>query len=546
MDERLTLLLASLALPAWLAACATSPSTFVGEDNGAPASLDARAPYLTALAVADGVSRATVTLVPEFSSNVFDYYVRCRATANALAVTMTGSPGAETLTLEPTPSPARAATQTVSLNVREDQAIVAIATNGAATTQYWVRCLPHDFPRLQMDAHPSAGRPPPGYYLVGNRLLPEGTAGYAMVLNGYGVPVWYHREPQGVRVFDVDSFSPGSISIVSAENQTAIPFETHRQAPLSTTYVAPDADIDVHELQVLPNGDYLAFSKPVRAGVDLTGLTVPLPEDSGEQAFGPGSTIQDTDIVEFDPTGKVVWTWVGSDHIDAVNESTVPELVYRPEVAGGYAVDTFHGNSIDVDGDNGNLLVSARNTDSVFYIDRSTGTILWKMGGTAYSKDHALYVPVADPFRRQHDARLHGWSATCLGGSGQISLFDDESFSPSPARAVVYDVVVGGAGGRAGGCSAPSPRSRGGVAVWQYRGSGNSAACGSFRISPDGSRVVGWGAGAQPEIVFTEVDLAGEDLLDLYFTDASSSYRAIKVPLSALDLQTMRETAGLN
>jgi hypothetical protein len=47
---------------------------------------------------------------------------------------------------------------------------------------------------------------------------------------------------------------------------------------------------------------------------------------------------------------------------------------------------------------------------SVYYVDRTTGTVLWKLGGTPYNKDGATYIEVTgDPqttFRMQHDARF--------------------------------------------------------------------------------------------------------------------------------------------
>jgi hypothetical protein len=75
-----------------------------------------------------------------------------------------------------------------------------------------------------------------------------------------------------------------------------------------------------------------------------------------------------------------------------------------------------------------------------------------------------------------------------------------------------------------------------------------------MRITTDGSRVIGWGlgygpcwatGGCAPKLAFSVVDDAGKDLLDLAFTDGDSSYRAIPVPLAALDLEAMRRTAGL-
>jgi hypothetical protein len=44
--------------------------------------------------------------------------------------------------------------------------------------------------------------------------------------------------------------------------------------------------------------------------------------------------------------------------------------------------------------------------------------------------------------------------------------------------------------------------------------------------------------------VVTEVDEAGDDVLDISFAPAAQPYRAVKVPLSRLDIDMMRLTAG--
>jgi hypothetical protein len=198
-------------------------------------------------------------------------------------------------------------------------------------------------------------------------------------------------------------------------------------------------------------------------------------------------------------------------------------------------LDPFHCNSVDVDPTSGNLLVSAREMSSIFDIEKATGRVLWKMGGAQASKDGAAYVPVADPFALQHDARFQpDWSSTAQGGRGHISLFDDEvPGKPSPARAVVYDVTVGAADG--------TPATA--TVDWQRAGAGPSTAMGSFRILPDGSRVIGWGllSGAG----LTEVDGAGDALLDVTFLDGDATYRAVKVPLGAFDLAALRASAGV-
>ena len=126
---------------------------------------------------------------------------------------MTASSGASSLLLQPIPSPTLPA-QTLSVSVPVNQAIVAAATDGTATVEYWVRCLPPDFPLLQWTPHPEAGAITPGYYMVGTDE-PTTSGCYAMVLDGNGVPVWYAQAlpALGWCVFDVDSVVPGAISL---------------------------------------------------------------------------------------------------------------------------------------------------------------------------------------------------------------------------------------------------------------------------------------------------------------------------------------------
>jgi Arylsulfotransferase (ASST) len=511
---------------------------------------DAGPPLLVALSVTASPSAdasSPVGLVPAFSPDIHDYTVRCGAVTNLLTVTMTASEGSSSLLVQPDPSPALPQ-QTLLVNVTENQAVVAAATNATATVEYWVRCLPHDFPLVQWTPHPEAGAPPPGYYLIGTGL-PTTSGCYAMALDGNGVPVWYTpaQPTDGWCVFDVDNVVNGAISYYSLID-TPTEFEIHQLDPLATRTISPTGLVtDLHELRLLANGDYLVISTPLQSGVDLTGMHVALP-DGGVETVSGQQQIMACNLVEFQPDGTVVWTWTATDHFDAVADSVYPALAAYGPSGTTYAIDPFHCNAVDVDPSNGSLLVSARQMDSVFYVERSTGQVLWKMGGSPASKDGATYVSVADPFALQHDARLQpDWSSACNGGSGHISLFDDEIVGASlPARAVVYDVVTGaGDGGIAtdGGCGDSGTAAGTATVAWQWAGQGPSTAMGSFRILPDGSRVIGWGL--VPGDGFTEVDLAGNDLADLTFGDHNTTYRAIKVPLSAFDLDVLRRTAGL-
>jgi hypothetical protein len=510
-------------------------------DGSEPAVPEAGAMSLTALAVT-AADASTSGLVPAFSPGIHDYYLQCAAGANDLTVYLKAPAGASgSISIETPAMPAQplqamgspAPEQTLSLTVNEGQAIVVTATEGKATEEYWVRCLPHDFPSMQWVTHADSCTRMLGYYLVGDEQpIAPGGAAYAMVLDARGVPVWYFRAA-ATGVFDVDDVVDGAISFLQYPSSSA--FEVHRLSPVATELVsATGVSLDPHELRSLPNGDFLVFSAELQTGVDLTGYPLALP-DGGVEMLGPNGTIAPCDIMEVDREGNVVWRWVGTDHFDAVKDSTYRGFL---ESDGSAVADPFHCNSIDVDPENGNLLVSARNMDSVFYIDRSSGAVLWKLGGATYSKDDGtVHVTVTDPFFRQHDARLlPGWSSKC-GGTGQISLFDDETGLAPPARAVVYAVSVG--------TGKEECETSGATVAWQRVGSVSSINSGSFRITSDGSRTIGWGQGGKVNLVFSEVDAEGHSLLDFYFTDNSSSYRSLKVPLGALDLDVMRSTAGL-
>ena len=192
--------------------------------------------------------------------------------------------------------------------------------------------------------------------------------------------------------------------------------------------------------------------------------------------------------------------------------------------------DVYHCNSVDVSGD-GDVLISFRNMNSVLLVSKTTGNVVWKLGGTPYNKDGAQILTIqGDPegaFYLQHDARFQP--------NGDISLFDDHSAAaavPGVARGVEYalDLCAGTA-----------------HVVWQYQGDANSAFLGSFRRYADGTNLIGWGDYTGPaNLVFTEVDAVGNDVLDMSFVNqGNSSYRAEKVPIGTFDIDVLRGTAGL-
>jgi len=265
---------------------------------------------------------------------------------------------------------------------------------------------------------------------------------------------------------------------------------------------------DGHELRLLSDGSHLLFTYSLVPHTNLTGLST----------FGKDETMVDCSIQRVDPAGKVTWTWSAADHIDPITETLDPLTTSTGEI------DVFHCNSIDVDSI-GNMLVSLRETNAVYYIDHLTGTIQWKLGGSPTNKDGAAWIQIVnDPqvgFSEQHDARF--------APNGHVTLFDDHcGVQTGVARGVDYYVDVS---------------NKKATFSWQYLGTGQSKYEGSFRRYSDGESVIGWGYNPKDTRVLTEVDAQGQDIFDVSL-GGEVSYRAIKVPKSELDPSLLRASAG--
>ena len=343
-----------------------------------------------------------------------------------------------------------------------------------------------------------------------------------MALDTRGTPVWYAPTVNGQGAKDVDMLAPNTLSFAPIAGYTfgtnEGQFEVEMLDPVAVSGVASiGVPVDTHALRRLSNGHYLVFASPVVTNVNLTGLPI---------FGGPSEDMLNCVIQEIDDSGNMVWQWTATDHFDPVQDSTWPQTEGAVNLAGQTTtvIDPFHCNSIDVDA-NGNLLVSARHMDSIFLINKSTGAVMWKMGGSAYTKDGAPFIQVTGDalggFFRQHDARLQP--------DGTISVFDDETDRPGPARARVlsYDLT-----------------SKTASIVWQYRGTSPISSMGSVTLLADGSRVIGWGTGGGGNPSFSEVTESGDRLLVFAFGGGDSSYRAIKVPKASLDIEVLRRAVS--
>jgi len=128
---------------------------------------------------------------------------------------------------------------------------------------------------------------------------------------------------------------------------------------------------------------------------------------------GPArALVRDAVIQEIDiPTGLVLYQWDALDHIPLSNSYKKPwKNIHKPW-------DFFHVNSVQ-ELDDGNLLISSRNTWAAYKVDHHTGSLIWTLGG----KSSSFKMGSGAQFAFQHDVELHPGNI--------VSAFDDGAGPP--------------------------------------------------------------------------------------------------------------------
>ncbi|HEX5801156.1 MAG TPA: arylsulfotransferase family protein [Gaiellaceae bacterium] len=206
--------------------------------------------------------------------------------------------------------------------------------------------------------------------------------------------------------------------------------------------------------------------------------------------------VQELDIA----TGRVLFEWHSLDHVaPAESYAPVPDPE-KGEEADAY--DYFHVNSVDVD-DDGDLIVSARNTHAVYKLDRDTGEVIWRLGGK--ESDYALGPGVR--FAWQHDARRQP--------DDTLTLFDNvaaEEDEGGASRVIVLRLD-------------DEPRRATLERSYRHPTGLLSTTQGNAQFLPGGHVFVGWGS----QRWFTEFDSDGDVAFDGSFgSEGADSYRAYR------------------
>ena len=211
-------------------------------------------------------------------------------------------------------------------------------------------------------------------------------------------------------------------------------------------------------------------------------------------------------IQEFDSSNNLIFDWFAYDHLNINDYISDTDLILQSPVN---QIIWMHGNSIDVDFDN-NLILSNRKSSEVIKIHRTTGEIIWIMGGPL-NEFQFLEDPL-NGFEMQHDVTRIG--------NGNIIVFDNRSIANLGARSRVAEYAI-------------DELNKTATLVWEfYHPDGYVArAMGSAQRLPNQNTFINWGvAQAQGQHIgasIMEVDYEGNIVLELKF-DNYQAYKATK------------------
>lgn len=349
---------------------------------------------------------------------------------------------------------------------------------GAVTSPVISDPLPKGFPNITATV---LGRPSPGrIFLADFNIRNAFQPSFLMILENDGTPYWY-RYLNG-QALDFKMLPDGRLSYFDHSRGKFYAMDS-TYADVDSFACGNGYVTDHHDLDVLPDGHALVMAYDPEI-VDLT----PFVPKGIPVAVVVGLVIQ-----EIDRDKNVVFEWRSWDHFQITD--------IQNHTLNSSFIDYVHGNSLDTDLD-GNIILSSRHMNEITKIDRTTGDVIWRLGGK-----NNQFTFVDDPigFSHQHDARILP--------DGHLTVFDNGNFHvPAFSRALEYELDT---------------RKMTATLVWQYRHVPDvfGAATGSVQRLPTGNTLIGWGV-TTPTL--TSVTPDGSVVSEMSFDPGLASYRAYR------------------
>lgn len=431
----------------------------------------------------DGVR---LPLIPTFDPSVVRYMVYPTLPAEELTVTAVAD---DALTLTINGETVESGVATPLQGIEPDSEIELEVSDGAgASLTYTIVYVPEDFPELKVTVHEPQASTDPIYVSPQSKV-----AAYLIKLENSGVPLFYRRLDSAA--YDFKKHPNGLYSYAAtlpANNyeQVILDADFEEIGTITTTGLE---NTDNHEFQILPNGNYI-----------LLGYE-PTTRDLTSWGGGADGRVRDSILQELSPDREVLFQWNSWDHMD------------YDERVGESDVDYAHANSITIDTD-GDWLVSLRGLSQVVKIERTSGDVIWRLGGV--SNDFEFINDLYAGLCGQHTAARVNDDNVLLFDNGQ-NCYPEMPDRGEHTRVVEYSL---------------DETAMTAELVWSYSRKGQlyTKSQGSAQRLTNGNTFIGWGYLTDLKTVMaTEVNSAGEVVFEIeasYPDDPPpASYRAVRI-----------------
>jgi hypothetical protein len=249
----------------------------------------------------------------------------------------------------------------------------------------------------------------PGYIFLAPQAGPVSDG--PMVLDSHGHLIWYKPLPKNELATDVRvqtyqgkpvlTWWQGSWNAGIGRGEDVINNTAYQE--IKVVKAANGMDADLHEFQITRNGADALITSYYPMHWNLSSV------HGAKNGIVFDAVVQEIDIA----TGLVVFQWDSLDHVPITDSEQAP-----PKDA-GHPYNYFHINSVSQD-DDGNLLISGRNTSAVYKVNIQTGAVMWTLGG----KHSSFKFGSGASFAFQHDVRQVAQNDAIM------TMFDDGAGPP--------------------------------------------------------------------------------------------------------------------
>jgi hypothetical protein len=423
------------------------------------------------------VTGTGVSTYPAFGPSVRRFGIRTTAETAGVTVTATTESPDDLLTIAG--QPATSGQGRTFRGLKPGDGITIRVGNGGGERVYDVVYLPPSFPVVNVTTR-RAGIAP-GFLFLGTFIGPP----FNIVMDNAGVPVYVNRRVEPP--FDFKPQPGGRYTFLERSGQQtstgrdifdAVVLNSSMEEIRRRRTAPPLTNTDNHEVLLLPDGHRILMAYE------------PVEHD--------GTVREDTVVQEVDAAGDVVLEWSSWGDVPLADNLS------------GNLVDYAHGNSVDVD-DDGNLLISLRGVSAVVKVNRTTGRLMWTLGGN--SNDFDVDDPLGGFCGQHHAQRLD---------NGNLLIFDNGAdCAPNGAdrgvsRAVEYEL---------------DEVHHTAEMVWSHSQGIYGFATGSVQRLDNGNTLIGWGTAAQATEVSADDEVLWDATLRTSATNANSStYRITRNP----------------